>query len=421
MKVLIKNATIVDSRNPLNGKKRDILITNGTIEQIATNISEPKAKVVKSNNLHVSIGWFDFRAQLNDPGYEYKEDIESGLNAAAKGGFTAIAVLPNTKPVVDSKSGVNYAIQQSQNHLVDLYPYGTISRKAKGENLAELFDMKQAGAIAFTDGNQSVKDTSMMYRGLLYSKGFDGLILNMPNDESLSAEGKMNEGEISTMLGLKGLPSIAEELMIVRDLYLNEYTNGKLHIGPISSQKAVKLIKQGKKEQASLSSETTIMNLIFTDQVLEGFDSNFKLFPPLRTKADQKALLKGLLDDTIDVLSSNHTPENIENKDVEFDYASFGIIMLETFYALYNEHISEQLPHDKFVDKAAINPREILGIETPEILVGNSANLTCFDPTVKWVYSSDSKISKSSNSPFLNQELLGKVLAVFNHKQAVYF
>lgn len=418
MKWLIKNAIVVYPNHPLNGKKRDILVHNGKIAQIASSIKDEKAEKITSKNLHVSIGWFDLRANFCDPGFEYKEDIESGLAASAKGGFTGVAVLPNTLPVTDHKGAVKYILKQGANHLVDIHPLGAVSIQTAGKNLAELYDMSMAGAVAFTDGNKAIANANLMYRALLYAQNFDGLVMNMPNNEAISSEGQMSEGEVSTQLGLKGIPSIAEELMINRDLYLLEYTGGKLHIGPISSAKAVSLIKEGKRNKLDISSEVSMANLIFNDTKLEGFDSQYKVFPPLRNQKTINTLIKGLKEGTIDVISSNHTPENIENKDVEFDHAAFGIVMSETLYSLYNEHLSEKLDLAVFVEKVAFNPRNILRLEVPQLEEGVTANLTCFDPSISWTYDQKTMVSKSANSPVMGQELKGKVVAVLNNGQA---
>lgn len=414
MNLLLKNATIVSKSSSFNEHQVDILIEKGVITKIGKNLKNSSAKEISSKNLHVSAGWFDMRSLFPDPGLEHKETIESGLNAAAAGGFTGVATLPNTFPVRSSKSEILYALKQSANHVVNHFPYGAISDNIEGGNLAELFDMNKAGAIAFTDGRKTIANSNLMLRALLYANGFNGLIINTPNNRDISQEGKVNEGLISTQLGLKGLPALAEELMINRDLFLVEYTEGKLHLGPISSQKSVDLIKQGLNLGKQVSCEVSIMNLAFTDEALVEFDTNFKVFPPLRTSTDQKALIKGLKEGTIGVISSNHIPENIENKDVEFDHAAFGVTALETFYNIYQTYISSKLPLSTFVESITTNPRKILGLPEVKLEEGKAANLTLFDPDETFVYQKTNRKSLSANNPLFDKKLKGKVLGIIN-------
>lgn len=414
MNLLLKNATIVSKSSSFNEHQVDILIEKGVITKIGKNLKNSSAKEISSKNLHVSAGWFDMRSLFPDPGLEHKETIESGLNAAAAGGFTGVATLPNTFPVRSSKSEILYALKQSANHVVNHFPYGAISDNIEGGNLAELFDMNKAGAIAFTDGRKTIANSNLMLRALLYANGFNGLIINTPNDRDISQEGKVNEGLMSTQLGLKGLPALAEELMINRDLFLVEYTEGKLHLGPISSQKSVDLIKQGLNLGKQVSCEVSIMNLAFTDEALVEFDTNFKVFPPLRTSTDQKALIKGLKEGTIGVISSNHIPENIENKDVEFDHAAFGVTALETFYNIYQTYISSKLPLSTFVESITTNPRKILGLPEVKLEEGKAANLTLFDPDETFVYQKTNRKSLSANNPLFDKKLKGKVLGIIN-------
>lgn len=411
----IKNAKIIAPHHPLNGTVYDILIKNSKVLKIEKNIPKNgQFKEISSPNLHVSAGWLDMRANFPDPGFELKENITSGLSAAAAGGFTAVGVLPNTWPIRQTKSDVLYAIKAANDQLVDLIPYGAISENLEGKNLAELYDMFSAGALAFTDGLKSVNNSNLMFRALLYAKGFNALIINTPNDKDLNANGQINEGKNSTLLGLKGMPAIAEELMVSRDIELLKYTDGKLHIGPISTAKSVDLIAQALKSKLNVSAEVAMMNLIFTDDALQEFDTNYKVFPPLRTEDHKKALIKGLLNNDIQVITSNHQPEIIENKDVEFDHAAFGANTLETFYSMYNMHLADQLPTDVWIEKVSLNPRRILGLPKIEFAVGERANFTLFDPSLKWKYTQENKFSLSNNSPLINQELQGKIIGVIN-------
>jgi len=420
MNLLLKNATIVSKESSLNGQIFDLLIEKGVITKIGKNLKAEKVKTITSENLHVSIGWFDMRALFPDPGYELKETLDSGLNTAAAGGFTGVATLPNTLPIRDSKTEILYAKTNVEGHLVNHFPIGAISEKLEGLNLAELFDMHQAGAIAFSDGRKTITNSNLMLRALLYTNGFNGLIINTPNNKDISQDGKVNEGIVSTKLGLKGLPALAEELMVNRDLFLASYTQGKLHIGPISSEKSVELIKDAVKAGQRVSSEVSIMNLAFTDDVLLDFDTNYKVFPPLRSSNDQKALIKGLKDGSIQVISSNHMPENIENKDIEFDHAAFGVTALETFFSLYQTFVATKLPLEAFISAISSNPRKVLGISIPEIKEGEIVNLTLFDPSLEIVYQKENRKSKSSNFPMFGKNLKGKVLGVINGTKSYF-
>lgn len=419
MNYLLQKAHVVAPSSEYHNKTVDILIEKGKIKSIGKNLKSNDVKIINSPNLIVTPGWLDMRCFIPDPGFEYKETIESALAAAALGGFTGIAAFPNTSPIRDSKSDVLYALDKAKGKGVELFAVGAVSDNLEGKNLAELFDMHNAGAIAFTEGKDGIQDDNLMLRALLYAKGFKGLVINLPNTNSISQNGKMNEGENSTLLGLKGLPSIAEELMISRDLFLLSYTEGKLHLGPISAKNSVQLIKEGKKKGLNLSCETSILNLIFDDSVLSEFDTNYKVFPPLRTKADQTSLIKAINEGIIDVVSSNHKPENIENKDVEFDHAKFGATNLETFYSVYNQYLSKKITLEKWVDVVSVNPRRILGLNPIKIEEGEMANLTLLDPTLDWNYKLAEKKSLSNNSSFIDKKMVGKVVGVINKGKVI--
>ncbi len=416
MKLLVCNALVCDSESPFNGKTCDIYIVDHTIESIEISSKKAFSKVTKGvkqidvkGNL-VSPGWFDLRADFCDPGFEYKEDLASGSNAALWGGFTDIALLPSTNPARDSKTGIDYVMNQSQLSPVDLHPYGSITPKREGKELAELFDMKQAGAVGFTDGNRPLVHAGILQRALLYAKIFDGLLLSSPDDQHISEGGRIHEGEMSTLLGLKGIPSHAEEIMVNRDIELVKYTAGKLHFSHISSKGSVDLIRKAKKQGLSISCDVAIANLCFTDEDLKEYDSNFKLYPPLRSKSDQKALWDGIVDGTIDAISSNHQPQNIENKEVEFEYAHVGMITLQTFLPMLLLNKPKGLSLDTLVKAITTNPRKILGFENISVQSGQKAKLVIFDPNQSWVFSQNQ--SKSKNTPFLQQKLNGKINAV---------
>lgn len=412
MNILIKSATIVDPSSEFNGKTADVLIENGKITKIGSSIKADAEKIDGSGKF-LAPGFFDLHANLGEIGVETKEDFITGSAAAAAGGFTGVGMMPNTIPAVDSKSQVEYLKNRAKGLLVDIYPYGTISQKREGKDLAELFDMTNSGAVAFSDGNEPVQDAGLMERAMLYVKGFDALVISYPEDRTIAGKAKMNEGAMSTYLGMKGIPNIAEELMIVRDLYLAEYTDARLHFTTVSTAHAVELIKQAKKKGLNVTCDVAAHHLVLTEDALIDFDSNYKVKPPLRTKADVKALLKGLQEGVIDTVVSQHTPQEIEFKAVEFEIASYGIVALQTVLPLL---IKAGLKPEQIVDKLSVKSREILGLEVPAIAIGNKANLVLFDDSV-WLYTKENNYSKSSNSPFIGKELKGKVWATINNGQ----
>ncbi len=399
----IKSAVVINLQSKLHGTKQDIIIENGVIKQVGENL-ESDHTVISSPNLHVSIGWMDLMSRFCDPGMEHKETVQSGLKAARAGGFTEVCVAPVTQPVVDSKSGVNYLKGQALNQGVRLHPIGTLSVGMKGENISEMYDMQQAGAVAFGDDKQSVS-AGVLTRALLYAKNFDGTIFSFPHDSSFG-DGFVNEGISSTKTGLKSVPALAEEIQIERDLALANYNETGVHFTLVSSGRSVELIRQAKAKGQRITCAVSVMHLLFNETDTETFDSHFKLMPPLRTLEDQKLLWDGLKDGTIDAIVSDHTPEDPESKVVEFDHAAFGVTSLETLYASLNktENWSTDLLHKALVE----GPRQVLGMTLPELSVGAKANLTLFDPEIKWTYHKTESLSK--NTPFLGKELTGKVI-----------
>ena len=411
MNLLIKSATIIDPNSPFHQQVADILIEKGIITSIGTDI-EAETEVVDAEGKYVSPGFFDLNCNIGELGLETKEDLYTGTKAAAAGGFTGIALMPNTVPPVHSKAEIEYLLNRANKNLVDVYPLGAISYKREGKDLAEMYDMYMSGAKAFTDGNRPVQDAGLMERALLYAQGFDALIFSYPEDTAIAGKAKVNEGEISTLLGMKGIPSLAEELMIARDLYLAEYTGSKIHFSTISTTRSVELIREAKRKGLEVTCDVAAHHLVLTDEALQGFDSLYKVKPPLRTQDDVNALLKGLNDGTIDAIVSQHTPHEVEFKDVEFEVAEFGIIGLQTALSLA---LQAGLGVDLIVQKLAINPREILNVLVPAIAEGQEANLVLFDANADWEYTRKNNRSKSYNSPFLGQNLKGKVLLTCNN------
>ncbi|RXJ45926.1 dihydroorotase [Gelidibacter gilvus] len=415
MNVLIKSATIVDPKSDFHNQTCDILIEKGIISQISEQIKNPsKVKEINLDNLHVSQGWFDSSVSFGEPGYEERETIANGLETAARSGFTDVAVNSNTNPVIDSYADISFLKGKAQGNPVNLYPIGALTKNSEGEDLAELFDMKNAGAIAYSDYQKPIRNPNLMKLALQYASNFGGLIYSFPQESKISGLGVMNENIMSTSLGLKGNPTLAEELQIVRDLFLLEYTGGKLHIPTISSAKSVELIRNAKSKKLDVSCSVAIHNLILTDDELKTFDTRFKVMPPLRTQSDCDALIDGLKDGTIDMVTSDHNPIDIEHKKIEFDYAMYGTIGLETAFGAL---------HKVFTMKKTIDlltkGRERFGIDLMPIAIGAKAKLTLFNPNENYQFNKGMILSTSKNAIFENYELKGKVYGVYSNNQMV--
>ncbi len=407
MSQLIKNALVIDSSSAWDGKQVDILIESGRIKKIGKNLKS-SSKTVSSENLCVSPGWIDMKVRLQDPGYEHKEDIISGLSAAKKGGFTSVVTMPGTKPVTDSKSGIDYVLNKAKGRGVRVYPAGALSKNMEGFSLSEMFDMSQAGAKLFTDDTQVIGDAGLMKKALLYVKNFGGTIAALPMDRSLSPDAQVHEGAVSTALGLKGIPSVAEEMMLKRDIDLLRYTESRLHVSGITTAGGVKLIAAAKKEGLHITAEVHLANLIWTDEAIREYDSNFKMMPPLREESDRKALVKAVESGVIDCISSNHSPEDMESKKLEFGLANYGSSMLESFFGLYSTHLADVVSLNRFVDCLTQGPAKVLGFKSASIEVGKRAIITCFDPTLEWTYKASS--SKAYNDVAEGSVLVGKVI-----------
>lgn len=422
MHLLIKNTTVSQPNSPLNGKNQDILIENGKIKSIvAANTAQPDgATVIDGTGTYTSVGFMDMRAQFADPGFEQREDIQSGCKAAAAGGFTGVALLPSTQPPVHSKSEVEYILSRAKGQVTTVYPMGCITHHREGEELAEMYDMHTAGAVAFSDGNKAIADSGLMSRALLYTKGFNGLLCVHPEDSGLAKGGQMNEGIVSTRLGMKGVPNLAEELIVKRDIELARYNNCRVHFSHISTAGSVELIRKAKAEGLQVTADVSIAHLVWADEVLEEYDSNFKLTPPLRTQNDVDALIAGIKDGTIDAICTDHNPQDAENKVLEYEYAAPGMIGLQTFLPLALT-LKETIGWDTLVKAVTDNPRKILGFEGAIIAEGQPANLTIYSPTAKWTYDKSTNYSKSVNSPLWGNELTGKVVVTVNNNNFLQF
>jgi dihydroorotase len=416
MSTLIKSATIIDSSSPYHQQKKDILIQDGRIKKIDTNIPPQKEyAIVDRENLHVSCGWFDTSVSFGEPGYEERETIENGLQVAAKSGFTAVAVNANTNPVIDTKSAVEFLIHKANNSATKLYPIAALTKQSEGIEMAELYDMQQSGAIAFGDYKKPVENDNLMKVSLLYAQNFNGLVLSFPKNKAIAGEGIAHEGVNSTKLGLKGIPALAEELQVARDLFLLEYTGGKLHIPTISTAKSVALIKDAKKKGLDVSCSVAVHHLILTDDELHEFDSNFKTNPPLRTNADCKALIKGIKSGVIDIITSDHNPIDIEHKKVEFSEAKDGTVGLESLFGAVNSILTVE----EFIENITSKPRSVFGIKTTYIAEGEMADISLFNPEQTYTFTKEHILSISKNSPFINTQLNGKVYGIFSNNQLI--
>ena len=412
MQLLIKNAILVDPASKHHGEKISVFIKSGRIEKIGKRLKAEKAKVLDAQGAYLSLGWVDIGTLVGDPGYEHREDFKSVEKAALAGGYTALACLPNSHPAIHSKSEVLYVKNRSADSAVQFLPIGAVSENCLGKDITEMYDMRAAGAVAFSDGKKPVQDSGMMMRALQYVQPFNGVIINQPLDKNIAQVGQLHEGVVSTSLGLRGIPSMAEELIVQRDIYLSEYTDSNLHLLNISTAESVRLVRLAKRKGLKVTASVAALNLAYTDEALQGFDSNFKVLPPLRSELDRKALLEGLKDGTIDIITSNHTPLEAEAKELEFLYAKFGAIGLQTAFSLACRALGKYLTADLMVEKMAFGPRRVLGLPAPPIAAGEKANLTLFKLDQDWELFKKDILSKSMNSPLIGQSLRGQVVAV---------
>lgn len=415
MALLIRSARISDPTSAHHQQTKDILIDKGVIAEIKSRIPLANHKVIDLNDLHVTHGWVDMCANFCDPGYEFKEDLQTGLNAAARGGFTGVVSMPTTEPPVDSRAQIDYLLKQSAGHVTELFPAGTVSKKLEGRQLAELHDMRTAGAVAFTDYKRNSSNPELLNRALEYASGFEATVMSFPHDSGINPGGVMNEGPASVSLGLKGIPSMAEEIRLMRDLELARYTGGQLHVLMISTAKSVDLIKQAKKAGIKVTCGVAAHQLSFLDEDLREFDTRLKVLPPFRGEKDRKALIRGLSEGVIDVVVSDHSPEDVENKKREFEHAAYGISSIETAFSSFVS--SFEVPDPDMISRVfAANPRKIIGQELPSIAKGVPANLSLFQLNAPNTWSTRKMASKSQNSPFNNTEFSAKVIGVVREK-----
>jgi dihydroorotase len=413
MKILIQQTSVIDPQSPHHGTTRDILIENGQIVAIRPAITESADKVIVHPGICVSPGWVDIFSHFCDPGYEHKETLETGALAAAAGGYTDVFVIPNTKPVIDTKSQVEYIRQKSRTLPVNIWPVGAVTRALEGKDLAEMYDMRNSGAVAFSDGISPVQSAGLLLKGLQYVKAFDGVIIQVPDDKSVGAGGLMNEGVISTRLGLPGKPMMAEELIIARDIELARYCDSRIHFSGVSSPRSLEYIRRAKASGVDVSCSVTPYHLFFADTDLVNYDTNLKVYPPIRDQAAVDTLRSAIMEGVVDSIATHHLPHEFDSKVVEFEYAKPGMTGLETAYAVIRTALPE-LTSAQIVNLLSNNPRRIFGMSQPVITEGQPCSITLFDPAGHTELRENNTRSKSKNSPFMAKKLNGKVLGIIN-------
>lgn len=411
MKVLIKKATVVSPASAFHGKIKDILIENGIITIIDDGLDIDTESVINIPGINVSVGWMDCFANFCDPGEEFKETLESGARAAAVGGYTEVMLIPNTSPVVSNKSQVEYLTEKGKMLPVTIHPIGTITKNAEGKELSEMFDMFHSGAVAFSDGINPVQSSGILQKSLEYLVAINGTIIQLPDDKNIGTHGLMNEGAVSTRLGLQGKPALSEELMVARDIELARYTNSKIHFTGISTKKSLDLIVTAKKEGLNVSCSVTPYHLFFSDDDLVQYDTNLKVNPPLRTKEDRDALRIGIKNGSIDFIASHHQPQDWDHKVCEFQYAKNG---METLESVFGAVLASGISATSFVKMQTENIRSVFNLQLPSFQAGQKANLTLFLPEEEYIFEEKNILSKCKNNAFIQQKLKGRVIGIIN-------
>jgi len=415
MNLIVRAAKIIDPKSPFHNQIVDLHIEDDIIKEIGVSLSNKnRLDEVKLENLHLSQGWFDSSVCFGEPGYEDCETIENGLSVAAKSGFTTVALQPNTNPIVDNQSQIHFVRSKAKNSATQLYPIGALTKDSLGKDLAELYDMKNAGAIAFGDYNNSINNANLLKIALQYAQDFDGLVIAFSQDSDLKGHGVVNEGIFSIQLGLKGIPALAEEIQLARNLTILEYTGGKLHIPTISTAKSVDLIQAAKKNGLNVTCSVTVHHLVLTDETLDGFDTRYKVTPPLRSAIDRLALIDGVLNGTIDMITSDHNPIDIEHRKMEFDLAKNGTIGMESAFGA----LLTVLPLDIVIEKLTTG-NSVFKIEEQAIKEGSKANISFFNPDENWTFTKENILSKSKNSAFLGRPMKGKVYGIYNQGKLI--
>lgn len=419
--VLFQNATVLDPQSQ-EFYQADVLVVDGVIQEIGQGLSFD-GLCIDATHKFLSIGWMDMHVHLREPGFEHKETIETGCRAAAFGGFTAVACMPNTNPPIHTRDVVEFIIQKASTTPVDVFPIGTVSKNREGKELAEMADMQAGGAVAFSDDGAPVQHAGLMRHALEYTAMLNAPIINHEEDLDLNPHGHMHEGAVSTRLGLRGIPALSEEVMIARDILLAEFTGGHVHVAHISTGKAVDLVREAKRKGIRVTTEVCPHHFTLTDEAVEqsDFDTHTKMHPPLRTAADVAAMKAGLKDGTIDVICTDHAPHAGFEKEVEYAAAPFGILGLETCWGLTGKALIAEgiLSIQEAVYKLSVAPRQILHLPIPQIKVGEKANLTLFDAQTVWTFEAKHIHSKSKNTPYIGESMIGKAFGIYNKGQWV--
>lgn len=410
MAVLIRGAKVVDSASPYHLDTVDIFIDNGIVEAIGKDLKNAADTIIESQDLHISMGWVDVFADYREPGFEHKETIATGLASAAAGGYTTVLVSPNTNPSISSKSVVQYIIAQAEGNAVSLHPIGSVSNQIEGKSLAEMLDMQASGAVAFSDGWKPVQNANLMLKALEYVKAFDGTVIQMPMDATLSSGGLMHEGVESTRLGMPGIPTLAETLLLHRDIELLRYTGSRLHITGLSAVESVAMIRKAKAEGLNISCSVTPYHLALNDQVLGGYESVYKVAPPIRTESDRQALIEGLKDGTIDCIASHHRPQEWDAKAKEFEYASEGMNIQEISFAIAHDCTKNEVSIERMIDALSNRANQIFNLKKETLKEGAKADFTLFSPSQSSV--KNRLQSKAHNNPFMGKSLMGTVIGV---------
>lgn len=413
--LILRRVKVVDPGGPHHDEELDILVRGGAIARMGGRLAKSDARELRIEGLHASPGWIDLRAHFRDPGEEWKEGIANGLRAAAAGGFTAVCALPSTKPVADGRAGVEYAQRKAEGCAARLLPLGCITQGGEGRQLAELHDMRQAGAVGFTDDLRPIANSRLMALALEYSAHLPGgapPIMAFAQDPHLVAQGVMHEGGISAQLGLRGMPAEAEAIQAARDIALLEYAGGHLHLACISTAQAVELVRQAKARKLKVTASVAAHQLLLDDSALTGFDSNYKVMPPLRDAAHGAALRQGVKEGTIDAIVSDHRPEDRERKVVELGQAAFGIVGLETAFAAAHTALRGTASLRRIIERLAHGPRQVLGLPSQHLQEGAPADISLFDPEADWVLSESDLVSRGRNTPFIGHRFRGRAVGI---------
>ena len=421
MKVLIKNGRVIDPKNNID-KVQDVLIENGRVTQVAADIATTDAEIISAEGLLVTPGLIDIHTHLRDPGLEYKEDIISGTRAAAAGGVTSLTCMPNTNPVNDTLAVTKYIIDKAnQEGSANVFPIASISKGMKGETLSEMGELKAAGCVGFSDDGRPVDSGELMRRAFEYADTFDAPIMSHAEDLSLVGDGCMNDGPVATELGLKGIPWVAEDAATAREIMLAEFTGGRLHMCHVSTRGSIDLVRQAKARGVRVSCEVAPHHFTLTDAAVRGYDTNAKMNPPLRSRADVDAVLAGLADGTVDAIATDHAPHHYDEKNVEFAIAMNGIIGLESLLPLSLKLVEDGvIDLNRMVALLTVQPAAVIGVDRGTLSVGAVADITLIDPQLEWEFNLDNLHSKSKNTPFAGWKMKGAAVKTLLAGKIVY-